>query len=110
MLPLLPSKCKLSHKLTITRWLSSLNRVNSSFQLNIFLAPITVFLLIKLNLQILAVKLKSGLKLILELELPLTFQSRTKLFLPMERNTLTKHLSLLQVSTIVTLMLKDSQK
>ena len=91
MLPPLPSKFKLSHKLTITRWLLSLNRVNSSFQLNIFLAPITVFLLIKLNLQILAVKLKSGLKLILELELLLTFQSRTRSFSLTERNTLTKH-------------------
>ena len=110
MLPPLPSKFKLSLKLTITRWLSSLNRVNSSFQLNIFLALTTVFLLIRLNLPTLVVKLRNGLKLIMELELPLMFQSRTRSSSLMERNTLTKHLSLLQVSTIVIIMLKVFQK
>jgi hypothetical protein len=92
MLPLSLSKFKLSHRPTITRWLSSLNKVNSSFQHNIFHVLITVSLLIKLNPLILTVKSKNGLKLILELELPLTFQNQTRLFLPMERNTLIKHL------------------
>lgn len=110
MLPPLPSKFKLSLKLTITRWLSSLNRVNSSFQLNIFLALTTVFLLIRLNLPTLVVKLRNGLKLIMELELPLMFQSRTRSSSLTERNTLTKLLSLLQVSTIVIIMLKVFQK
>ena len=67
-------------------------------------------LLIKLNPQISMVKLKNGLKLILELELQATSQSQTKLFLLTERNTLTKHLLLLQDLITVITMLKDSQK
>jgi len=60
------SKFKVSHKPTITKWPLFLNKVNSLFHNNIFLALIMVFLLIKLNLQILPVKLRNGPKLILE--------------------------------------------
>ena len=108
----LPSlnKFKVAHKLTITKWPLFLNKVNSLFLNNIFHAPIMVSLLIKLNLQTLPVKLRNGLKLILELELLLTIQTKIKLFSLTERNTLIKHLSLLQVSITVIIILKDFQK
>ena len=110
-MPLLSlSRFKVSHKLITTKWPLFLNKVNSLFLNNIFHAPITVSHLIKLNLQTLMVKLKNGLKLILELELQATSQSQTKLFLLTERNTLTKHLLLLQDLITVITMLKDSQK
>ena len=110
MPPLSLSRFKVNHKLTITKWPLFLNKVNSLFLNNIFHAPIMVSLLIKLNPQISMVKLKNGLKLILELELQATSQSQTKLFLLTERNTLTKHLLLLQDLITVITMLKDSQK
>lgn len=107
---LLLSKCKLNHKLTITKWLLFLNKVNTLFHNNIFLALITVSHLIKLNLQILLVKLRNGPKLILELELLLTIQNKTRLSSLTERNTLTKPLLSHQVLITVIISLKDSQK
>jgi len=104
------SKFKVRHKLTITKWPLFLSKVNSLFLNNIFHVLIMVSLLIKLNPQILPVKLRNGLKLILELELPLTFQSKTKLFLVMEGNTLIKLSLLLQASITVIPTLKVSQK
>jgi hypothetical protein len=58
----------------------------------------------------LLVKLRNGLRLISELELLLITQSRTKLFSLTERNTLTRHLSLLQDLITVIITLKDFQK
>ena len=84
------SKFKVSHKQINTKWPLFPNKVNSLFQHNIFLAHITDSLLIKLNQQILTVKLRNGPKLILELELLLTIQTKTKLFSLTERNTLIK--------------------
>jgi len=110
MPPLSLSRFKVNHKLTITKWPSFLNKVNSLFLNNIFHAPIMVSHPIKLNPQTSMVKLKNGLKLISELELQATFQSKTKLFLLMERNTLIKHLLLLQDLITVIIMLKDFQK
>jgi len=104
------SKFKVSHKQINTKWPLFPNKVNSLFQHNIFLAHITDSLLIKLNQQILTVKLRNGPKLILELELLLTIQTKIKLFSLTERNTLIKPLLLLQASITVILMLKDSQK
>jgi len=110
MLLLLLSKCKLNHKPTITKWLLFLNKVNTLFHNNTFLALITVSHLIKLNLQILLVKLRNGPKLILELELLPTIQNKTRLSSLTERNTLTKPLLLLQVLITAIITLKDSQK
>jgi len=74
------SRFKVVLKLINTKWPLFLNKVNSLFLNNIFHALITVSLLIKLNLQILLVKLRNGLRLISELELLLTILNRTKLF------------------------------
>jgi len=60
------SKFKVVLKLINTKWPLFLNKVNSLFLNNIFHALITVSLLIKLNLQILLVKLRNGLRLISE--------------------------------------------
>jgi len=66
-MPLLSlSKFSLALKLTNTRWLLFPSKVNTLFLNNIFLALITVSLLIKLNLQILLVKLRNGPKSISE--------------------------------------------
>jgi len=60
------SKFKVVLKLINIKWPLFLNKVNSLFLNNIFHALITVSLLIKLNLQILLVKLRNGLRLISE--------------------------------------------
>ena len=108
-LPLL-NKFRVAHKLINTKWLLFPNKVNSLFLNNIFLAHTTDSLLIKLNQLILLVKLRNGPRLISELELLLTIQTRTRLFSLTERNTLIKHLLLLQVSITVITMLKAFQK
>ena len=104
------NKFKVSHKLTNTRWRLFPSKVNSLFLNNIFHVLIMDSHLIKLNLQILPVKLRNGLKLILELELLLITQTKTKLSSLMERNILTKHWSLLQVLITVIIILKVFQK
>ena len=108
-LPLL-SKFRVAHKLINTKWLLFPNKVNSLFLNNIFLAHITDSLLIKLNQPILLVKLRNGPRLISELELLLIIQTRTRLFSLTERNTLTRHLLLLQDLITVIITLKDFQK
>ena len=60
------SKFKVVLKLINIKWPLFLNKVNSLFLNNIFHALIMVSLLIKLNLQILLVKLRNGLRLISE--------------------------------------------
>ena len=104
------SKFKVVLKLINTKWPLFPNKVNTLFLNNIFQPLITVSLLIKLNPPILLVKLRNGPRLISELELLLTIQTRTRLFSLTERNTLIKHLLLLQVSITVITMLKAFQK
>ena len=90
-MPLLsPSKCKVKDKPINIKWLSFPNKVNLLFLNNTFHALIMDSHPIKLNLQISMVKLRNGLKLTLELELPLIIQIKAKLSSLMERNTLTK--------------------
>jgi len=60
------SKFKVVLKLINTKWPLFPNKVNTLFLNNIFQPLITVSLLIKLNLQILLVKLRNGLRLISE--------------------------------------------
>jgi len=108
-LPLL-NKFKVAHRLINTKWPSFLNKVNSLFLNNTFLAPIMDSLLIKRNQPISLDKLRNGPRLISELELPLITQTRTRLSSLTERNTPTRHLLLLQGSTTVITMLKDFQK
>jgi hypothetical protein len=104
------SKFKVSHRLINTKWPLFPNKVNSLFLNNIFHVLTTVSHLIKLNLQTLLVKLRNGPKSISELELLHIIQMIIKLFSLMEKNTPTKLLLLLQVSTIVIIILRVFQK
>lgn len=102
------SNRKMLHK--TLRWLSSLNKEDSFFQKLIIQFPMDIFLHSNLSLELYLLKLITGPELMLAQELHHITQMKTKLFLEMVENILTKLLFLLQVSNRLILWSKVFQK